>query len=164
MEGYSPQMARLRRLAVFPSSLLLGVLASFVAAALISPLMPGDTLPGNRHEPPETRAYINALLGRDGATINRLQLPRNVVDRASVLKQFEDALALPGKTLTFLGGSNVGPYGMFGYALTVDDGAGSSATIPIILTMVNDKVWYLRGGSTGDEGTASPAPSELPAS
>jgi hypothetical protein len=158
-------MARLRRLAVFPSSLLVGVLASFVAAALISPLLPGDTLPGNRHEPPETRAYINALLDRDGATINKLQLPRNVVDRASVLKQFEDALALPGKTLTFLGGSRVGAYGMFGYALTVDDGQGSSATIPIILTMVNDKVWYLRGGSTGDESaTQSPAPSELPAS
>jgi hypothetical protein len=157
-------MVRLRRLAIFPSSLLVGVLTSFVVAALVSPLLPGETLPGNRHEPPETRAYINALLGRDGATINRLQLPRNVVDRASVLKQFEDALALPGKTLTYLGGSRVGPYGMFGYALTVDDGSGTSASIPIILTMVNDKVWYLRGGSTGDEGTEEPAPSELPAS
>jgi hypothetical protein len=48
--------------------------------------------------------------------------------------------------------------------LTVDDGSGTSASIPIILTMVNDKVWYLRGGSTGDESTQEPAPSELPAS
>jgi len=163
-EGYSPQMVRLRRLAIFPSSLLVGAFAAFVLAAIISPLMPGETLPGNRHEPPETRAYINALLSRDGETINRLQLPANVVNRAAVLKQFEDALALPGKTLTYLGGSRVGPYGMFGYALTLDDGSGTAATMPIILTMVNDKVWYLRGGSTGDDATESPAPSEAPVS
>jgi len=157
-------MVRLRRLAIFPSSLLVGVLASFVAAAIVSPLLPGETLPGNRHEPPETRAYINALLNRDGATINRLQLPANVVNRASVLKQFEDALALPGKTLTYLGGQQVGQYGMFSYALTLDNGTGTSATMPIILTMVNDKIWYLRGGSTGDDGTDTPTPSEAPVS
>jgi hypothetical protein len=53
---------------------------------------------------------------------------------------------------------------MFGYALTLDDGSGTAATMPIILTMVNDKIWYLRGGSTGDPATESPAPSEAPVS
>jgi len=148
VEGYSPLMRRLRRLAVFPSSLLVGAFASFVIAALVEPMLPGETLPGNRHEPPETRAYIIALLNGDGAAVNRLQLPRNVIDRAAVLKQFEDALKTPGQTLTFLGGSRTGPIGQFGYVLTVEE-AGTTAAIPIILTTLNDKIWYLRGGSTG---------------
>jgi hypothetical protein len=160
VEGYSPQMARLRRLAVVPSTLLVGLLVGFVVTAFVMPLLPGDTQPGNRQEPPETRGYINALLNRDGATINKLQLPRNVVNRASVLKQFEEALALPGKTLTFLGGSRVGPIGQFGYVLTVDAGQGTSRAIPILLTTVDNKIWYLRGGSTGEEAPpAAPAPS-----
>src|SRR3712207_4724028 len=110
-------MRRLRSLAVFPSSLLVGVFVGLVLTAFVTPLLPGETLPGNRQEPPETRGYINALLARDGAEINRLQLPRNVVDRAAVLKQFEDALETPAKTLTFLGGMRTETLGQFGYVL-----------------------------------------------
>jgi hypothetical protein len=146
-------MARMRGLAklwIFPSTLLIGLLLGFVVTALVMPMLPGETLPGNRHEPPETRSYINALLNGDGATINKLQLPRNVVDRAAVLKQFEDALKLPGRTLTYLGGIRGEQLGQFGYVLTADGGNGQVREIPILLTTVGDKIWYLRGGSTGE--------------
>jgi hypothetical protein len=144
-------MARLRRLAIIPSTLLIGLFAGFVVTAVVVPFLPGETLPGNRHEPPETRGYINALLNGDGATINKLGLPQNAVARAAVLKQFEDALKLPGQTLTFLGGVRGEQLGQFGYVLTVDGGDGVTHAIPIVLTTLGDKVWYLRGGSTGDE-------------
>jgi hypothetical protein len=144
-------MARLRSLALFPSTILVGLLIGFVVTTFVLPMLPGETLPGNRHEPPETRAYVNALLNGDGATINKLQLPRNVVDRASVLKQFEDALKLPGQTLTYLGGSRGEQLGQYAYVLTVDGGNGQSRAIPIVVTTLGDKIWYVRGGSTGEQ-------------
>ena len=154
-------MRRLRRLGLLVTTIGSGLAIGLVVTALVAPVLPGPTKPGDRHEPAETRGYINALLRSDGAAINKLQLPRNVVDRAAVLKQFEDALNLPGQTLTYLGGMRVGQIGQFGYVLTVDNGDGSSAAIPIVLTTIGDKIWYLRGGSTGGEESLA-APSQAP--
>jgi hypothetical protein len=150
-------MARFRRYGVYLSTLMTGAAFGLVVTALVSPILPGATQPGDRHEPPETRGYILALLASDGAAINRLQLPRNVVDRAAVLKSFEQALNLPGHTLTYLGGNRTGRLGQFGYVLTVNTPNGGFDSIPLLVTTLGDRVWYLRGGSTGRPVQAAPS-------
>jgi hypothetical protein len=149
--------SRLRPLAKAASTAATGAAVGLVATALITPLLPGASLPGNRHEPPETRGWILATLRGDADAINRLELPRNVAGRAARLQAL-DAPNLQPHTLTYLGGTRTGQLGQFGYVLTISRPDGSFDSMPLLLTTLGDRVWYYRGGETGRAG-AAPAPS-----
>ncbi|MFL5756316.1 MAG: hypothetical protein ACJ77N_08430 [Chloroflexota bacterium] len=141
---------------------LLGALVAFVAIAFVSPMLPGQTQPGNRQEPPETRAYLLAVMNNDAPTINRLQLPQNVVDRAVIRKQLSNALKMKADTLTFLGGSQVGQVGAWSYVLGVTGPDGQPRLVPVLVTTVGDKIAALQGGSSGDEQPQQPGSSVAP--
>jgi hypothetical protein len=152
--------SRLRPFAKGASTLATGAAVGLVATALITPMLPGSTLPGNRHEPPETRGWILATLRGDADAINRLELPTNVAGRALKLQGL-DAPAFEPHTLTFLGGSRTGQLGQFGYVLTVARSDGSYDSLPLLITTLGDRVWYLRGGTPGRPAPAA-APSSAP--
>lgn len=165
MEGYSPQMARLRSLGrtvgSLGSTLAVGALSGFIATAVITPMLPGPVQPGNRHEPVSTRQYMVALVNRDGATMNRLELPANAADHATRLKSLEGAFDLGGSTLTFLGGGTAGPIGAYVYILGTTNATTKALELrPVALALLEDKVLELHGGSTGNEAEASQAPSQ----
>ena len=148
-------MARLKPLWSLVAAVVLGGLVAFVFMAFITPMLPGETLPGHRHEPPETRAYLLAVLRNDAAMINRLQLPQNAVQRAITRKTLEGALETKPDTLTFLGGSVVNQIGQYTYVLGGKNSDGSDVLVPVIVTTVGDKILGLAGGSDGSD-TASP--------
>jgi hypothetical protein len=158
-EGYSPQMARFRPLGVVVSTFATGAFLGLVLTALITPVLPGGTLPGNRHEPPETRGWIIARLRGDAQALNRLQLPTNVAGRAARLQQFDTATSLQLHTLTFLGGTRAGQIGQYGYVLTVETPTGGYDSLPLLITTLGDRVWYMRGGAPGRPIPATPAAS-----
>lgn len=144
-------MGRFRPLGTVLATLAAGALLGYVAAAFVSPLLPGPVQPGNRHEPAYTREYLLAFLARDAETVNRLELPKNPAARASVRQQFEQALDLETETLTFLGGSRVGAQGAWMYVLGATGPDGTGYLVPVGLTTIDDRIADITGGSTGQE-------------
>jgi hypothetical protein len=155
-------MARLGSLARFAGSVgatvALGGLVGFIGTAIITPMLPGPVQPGNRHEPVVTREYLVALINRDAATMNRLELPANAAAHAARLKSMENAVGIPGSTLTYLGGATSGPIGAYVYILgTTNPETKQRQLVPLAISLLDDKVFELHGGSSGDEPAASPA-------
>lgn len=132
-------------------TIVAGALLGYVLMAFVSPLLPGPTQPGDRHELAVTRDYILAFIRRDAATVNALELPKNPADRAVVRKSFNQALNLEPETLTYLGGMRAGPIGAYVYVLGVKSPQDTLHLVPIVLTTVDTKIGDLRGGSTGIE-------------
>ena len=144
-------MTRLRPIVAVVGTVAAGALLGYVLTALVSPLLPGPTQPGNRHELAVTRDYILAFISRDAATVNALELPKNPADRAVVRKSFNQALNLEPTRLTYLGGTRSGEVGAYVYILGVETPDETRHLVPIVLTTVGSKVGDLRGGSTGIE-------------
>lgn len=146
-------MQRLRRalrfLGSLAATLVAGGLLGYVVMALLSPLLPGPVQPGGRHEFPYTRDYVVAILERDAATANALQVSQNPASRAMTYQRFEEALTLEPRTLTYLGGASVGPLGAYSYVLGVEAPGNTLHLVPFEITTVDAKVADVRGGSTG---------------
>lgn len=146
-------MQRLRRLVRFIASLaatlVAGGVLGYVVTAFLSPVLPGPVQPGNRHEFQYTRDYVVAVIERDAATANALQMPQNPASRAMTYQRFEEALTLEPRTLTYLGGATAGQLGAYAYVLGVEAPGDTLHLVPFELTTVGSKVADVRGGSIG---------------
>ena len=139
-------MKRLRPLFAVVGTIAAGALAGYVVAAFVSPLLPGPTQPGDRHEQAYTREFVLAFLEQDAETVNRLLVPRNAADRAVIRKAYEEASGLAPMTLTYLGGSANQVMGSYVYVLGVEADDGSTDLLPFTLITTGSKIMDLRLG------------------
>lgn len=138
-----------RLIGSFAATLAAGGILGYVVTSLLSPLLPGPVQPGSRHESQYTRDYVVAILERDAATANALQVPQNPAARALTYQRFEEALTLKPRTLTYLGGATVGQLGAYAYVLGVEAPGNTLHLVPFAITTVGSKIADVRGGSIG---------------
>jgi hypothetical protein len=140
------------------TTLVIGGLVGFVATALITPFLPGPVEPGNRHEPEMARQYVLALLSNDARTLNELELPKNIAQRAIRIKQLAELQQSPAHSLTYLGGGVAEPIGSQVYAIGFQRPGGEYTLVGVSITLVGEKVYYMRQNFSN----AAPIPSASP--
>jgi hypothetical protein len=118
-----------------------GALVGYALSAFVSGIVSGGTLTGRPAEPPETRAYLDALVRRDVTRLAQLQPAADLGARAAQLQQAYGAQPWTTEARTYLGGATLGGVGIYVYVLDVKspDGAIEQA-VPFALTVVEKKI------------------------
>jgi hypothetical protein len=120
---------------------LAGGLVGYVASALVGTVVAGGSLTGRPVEPPETRAFISAMLDRDAARLAQLQPASDVGARAAAIQQSSLAQPWTPIAISYLGGATEGPVGVYVYVIKVKGADGTiQPSAPFAFTVVDRKV------------------------
>ncbi|MDQ3871237.1 MAG: hypothetical protein M3301_06445 [Chloroflexota bacterium] len=135
-------MHRLRVLRAAVATLLVGILAGYVLAALVGPVVGSGPLFGGTGESPEARTYMLGLLERNQDVLTALRPKRDVVSRAVEIQRSrqQGSSSVRPTSLTYLGGGGAGPANVHLYAVGVRAPDGEERLIPFALTVVGGKV------------------------
>jgi hypothetical protein len=120
---------------------LAGGLVGYVTSALVGTLAAAGSLTGRPAEPPETRAFISAMLDRDATRLAQLQPASDVGARAAAIQESSLAEHWTPVAISYLGGAIEGPIGVYVYVIRVKGADGTiQPSAPFAFTVVDRKV------------------------
>jgi hypothetical protein len=123
-------------------TILVGILAGFVASSAFGVVVEGAGLFGSSGESPIARTYMLGLLQRDPSSIAAIRPNQDIAQRAMELQgaaQAQSASMQP-LSLTYLGGSSIGSVSVHIYAVGVRTSTGVDQFFPLALTVADGKV------------------------
>jgi hypothetical protein len=122
-------------------TVLVGVLAGFVASSIVGIVVQDSGVMGGNGESPIARSYMLGLLQQDPALLTNVRPAQDITSRAKELQGTQTRnTAITPLSLTYLGGGSAGPVSVHIYAVGLRNPSGVDQFFPLALTVLNGKV------------------------
>lgn len=124
-------------------TVLVGILAGFVAASAVGVFAQDSGLFGGNGESSVARTYMLGLLQRDPSSIAGIRPNQSIAQRAAELAGAEtnrQTASITPLSLTYIGGAAAGSFSIHIYAVGMRSASGADQFFPLALTVAGGKV------------------------